>query len=206
MMVRLVLIDMCTGKEVVVNVNPSWTIDQLIEELRRMGIVGPNVAVHFYKRGGGGQEVPINSTAVQDLLTLQAAGAQILFESDECESPESNLESLRESTRRLEEMSESVEDEFESLDESIEKLKKLEELLESIEKLEKRKSALKLKKILMESLASLVIISLIIIFALMIYMIITNTIFRDIMFVIGTIIFIWYMRNMMNMIRKYRNY
>jgi hypothetical protein len=205
MMVRIVLIDMCTGKEVVVNVNPSWTINQLVEELRRMGIVGPNAAVHFYKRDGG-QEVPINSTAVQDLLTLQAAGAQILFESDECESPESNLESLRESTRRLEEMSESVEDEFESLDESIEKLKKLEELLESIEKLEKRKSALKLKKILMESLASLVIISLIIIFALMIYMIITNTIFRDIMFVIGTIIFIWYMRNMMNMIRKYRNY
>jgi len=73
-------------------------------------------------------------------------------------------------------------------------------------KIEKRISALKLKKILMESLASLVIISLIIIFALMIYMIITNTIFRDIMFVIGTIIFIWYMRNMMNMIRKYRNY
>jgi len=205
MMVRIVLIDMCTGKEVVVNVNPSWTINQLVEELRRMGIVGPNAAVHFYKRDGG-QEVPINSTAVQDLLTLQAAGAQILFESDECESPESNLESLRESTRRLEEMSESVEDEFESLDESIEKLKKLKELLESIEKLEKRKSALKLKKILMESLASLVIISLIIIFALMIYMIITNTIFRDIMFVIGTIIFIWYMRNMMNMIRKYRNY
>jgi hypothetical protein len=205
MMVRIVLIDMCTGKEVVVNVNPSWTINQLVEELRRMGIVGPNVAMHFYKRDGG-QEVPINSTAVQDLLTLQAAGAQILFESDECESPESNLESLRESTRRLEEMSESVEDEFESLDESIEKLKKLKELLESIEKLEKRKSALKLKKILMESLASLVIISLIIIFALMIYMIITNTIFRDIMFVIGTIIFIWYMRNMMNMIHKYRNY
>jgi hypothetical protein len=205
MMVRIVLIDMCTGKEVVVNVNPSWTINQLVEELRRMEIVGSNAAVHFYKRDGG-QEVPINSTAVQDLLTLQAAGAQILFESDECESPESNLESLRESTRRLEEMSESVEDEFESIDESIEKLKKLEELLESIEKLEKRKSALKLKKILMESLASLVIISLIIIFALMIYMIITNTIFRDIMFVIGTIIFIWYMRNMMNMIRKYRNY
>ena len=204
-MVRIVLIDMCTGKEVVVNVNPSWTINQLVEELRRMGIVGSNAAVRFYKRDGG-QEVPINSTAVQDLLTLQAAGAQILFESDECESPESNLESLRESTRRLEEMSESVEDEFESLDESIEKLKKLKELLESIEKLEKRKSALKLKKILMESLASLVIISLIIIFALMIYMIITNTIFRDIMFVIGTIIFIWYMRNMMNMIHKYRNY
>jgi len=204
-MVRLVLTDMCTGEEVVVNVNPSWTINQLVEELRRMGIVGSNAAVRFYKRDGG-QEVPINSTAVQDLLTLQAAGAQILFESDECESPESNLESLRESTRRLEEMSESVEDEFESLDESIEKLEKLKELLESIEKLEKRKSALKLKKILMESLASLVIISLIIIFALMIYMIITNTIFRDIMFVIRTIIFIWYMRNMMNMIHKYRNY
>jgi len=50
MMVRLVLIDMCTGKEVVVNVNPSWTINQLVEELRRMGIVGPNAAVHFYKR------------------------------------------------------------------------------------------------------------------------------------------------------------
>jgi len=74
-MVRIVLIDMCTGKEVVVNVNPSWTINQLVEELRRMGIVGSNAAVRFYKRDGG-QEVPINSTAVQDLLTLQAAGAQ----------------------------------------------------------------------------------------------------------------------------------
>jgi len=154
MMVRLVLTDMCTGEEVVVNVNPSWTIDQLIEELRRMGIVGPNAAVHFYKRGGG-QEVPINSTAVQDLLTLQAAGAQILFESDECGS------------------------------------------------LKKRISALNLKEIIKVGLALFVIISLIIILATMIYMIITNTIFRDIMFVIGTIIFIWYM---MSMIRKYRNY
>jgi len=70
-----------------VNVNPSWTIEQLVEELRRRGVVGSNAAVHFYKRGGG-QEVPINSTAVQDLLTLQAAGAQILFESDECGSLE----------------------------------------------------------------------------------------------------------------------
>ena len=154
MMVRLVLIDMCTGEEVVVNVNPSWTIEQLVEELRRRGVVGSNAAVHFYKRGGG-QEVPINSTAVQDLLTLQAAGAQILFESDECRS------------------------------------------------LKKRISALNLKEMIKVGLALFVIISLIIILATMIYMIITNTIFRDIMFVIGTIIFIWYM---MSMIRKYRNY
>jgi len=154
MMVRLVLTDMCTGEEVVVNVNPSWPIDELARELRRKGVVGSNAAVHFYKRGGG-QEVPINSTAVQDLLTLQAAGAQILFESDECGS------------------------------------------------LKKRISALNLKEIIKVGLALFVIISLIIILATMIYMIITNTIFRDIMFVIGTIIFIWYM---MSMIRKYRNY
>jgi len=153
-MVRLVLTDMCTGEEVVVNVNPSWPIDELARELRRKGVVGSNAAVHFYKRGGG-QEVPINSTAVQDLLTLQAAGAQILFESDECGS------------------------------------------------LKKRISALNLKEIIKVGLALFVIISLIIILATMIYMIITNTIFRDIMFVIGTIIFIWYM---MSMIRKYRNY
>jgi hypothetical protein len=153
-MVRLVLTDICTGEEVVVNVNPSWTIEQLVEELRRRGVVGSNAAVHFYKRGGG-QEVPINSTAVQDLLTLQAAGAQILFESDECGS------------------------------------------------LKKRISTLNLKEMIKVGLALFVIISLIIILATMIYMIITNTIFRDIMFVIGTIIFIWYM---MSMIRKYRNY
>jgi len=160
-MVRLVLTDMCTGEEVVVDVDPSWPIDELARELRRKGVVGPNAAVHFYKRGGG-QEVPINSTAVQDLLTLQAAGAQILFESDECGSPD-----------------------------------------ESIEKPKKRISALNLKEIIKVGLALFVIISLIIILATMIYMIITNTIFRDIMFVIGTIIFIWYM---MSMIRKYRNY
>jgi len=154
MMVRLVLTDMCIGEEVVVDVDPSWPIDELARELRKKGVVGSNAAVHFYKRGGG-QEVPINSTAVQDLLTLQAAGAQILFESDECGS------------------------------------------------LKKRISTLNSKEIIKVGLALFVIISLIIILATMIYMIITNTIFRDIMFVIGTIILIWYM---MSMIRKYRNY
>jgi Flp pilus assembly protein TadB len=142
----------------------------LVEELRRMGIVGSNAAVRFYKRDGG-QEVPINSTAVQDLLTLQATGAQILFESSECESEEES-------------------DVFESLD-------------ELIEKLEERISALKLKEMIKVGLTLFVIISLIIILATMIYMIITSNIFREIMFVIGTIISIWYM---MNMIRKSRNY
>jgi len=152
---QLTLIDKATGRQVTVEVDPSSTTDELINELKRRGIVGQDETVIFSKLGNNGEEVPINSTTVQDLLTLQAAGAQILFESDECGS------------------------------------------------LKKRISTLNLKEMIKVGLALFVIISLIIILATMIYMIITNTIFRDIMFVIGTIIFIWYM---MSMIRKYRNY
>ena len=50
--------------------NPSWTTEELVQELRRRGIVGPGDTVAFYKPDRDG-EVPINSYTVQDLLTLQ---------------------------------------------------------------------------------------------------------------------------------------
>ena len=76
----LTLLDKATGRQVTVEVDPSSTTDELINELKRRGIVGQDETVIFSKLGNNGEEVPINSTTVQDLLTLQAAGAQILFE------------------------------------------------------------------------------------------------------------------------------
>jgi len=56
LMFRIVLTDMCTGEEVV-DVDPSWPIDELARELRRKGVVCSNAAVRFYKRNSNGQEI-----------------------------------------------------------------------------------------------------------------------------------------------------
>jgi len=70
---QLTLLDRATGRRVTVEVDPTWTIDELYQELIRRGIVSPGETIAFYKPGNNG-EAPINSTAVQDLLTLQNRG------------------------------------------------------------------------------------------------------------------------------------
>jgi metal-sulfur cluster biosynthetic enzyme len=69
----LTLLDRATGRRVTVEVDPTWTIDELYQELKRRGIVSPGQTIAFYKPDRDG-EAPINSTAVQDLLTLQNRG------------------------------------------------------------------------------------------------------------------------------------
>jgi len=66
----LTLLDKATGRQVTVEVDPTWTIEELYQELIRRGIVSPGDTVAFYKPDRDG-EVPINSYTVQDLLTLQ---------------------------------------------------------------------------------------------------------------------------------------
>jgi len=67
---RLTLLDKATGRQVTVEVDPTWTTEELTNELKRRGIVGQNETVVFLKPGNNG-EVGINSHTVQDLLTLQ---------------------------------------------------------------------------------------------------------------------------------------
>jgi len=59
---QLTLLDRATGRRVTVEVDPSSTTDELINELKRRGIVGQNETVIFSKLGNNGEEVPINST------------------------------------------------------------------------------------------------------------------------------------------------
>jgi hypothetical protein len=67
----LTLLDKATGRQVTVEVDPTWTIEELKRELIRRGIVGPGETIAFYKPGNNGELVLINSHTVQDLLTLQ---------------------------------------------------------------------------------------------------------------------------------------
>jgi hypothetical protein len=69
----LTLLDKATGRQVTVEVDPSWTTEELKRELERKGIVSPGDTVAFSKPDRDG-EVPINSHTVQDLLTLQSMG------------------------------------------------------------------------------------------------------------------------------------
>ena len=55
-------------------VDPTWTIEEMKRDMERKGIIGPGETIAFYKPGNNGELVPINSTAVQDLLTLQNRG------------------------------------------------------------------------------------------------------------------------------------
>jgi metal-sulfur cluster biosynthetic enzyme len=77
---RLTLLDKATGRQVTVEVDPTWTTEELTNELKRRGIVGQNETIAFYKPGNNGELVPINSTAVQDLLTLQNMGVTPIIE------------------------------------------------------------------------------------------------------------------------------
>jgi hypothetical protein len=77
---QLTLIDKATGRRVTVEVDPSWTIEELYQELKRRGIVGQNETIAFYKPGNNGELVPINSNTVQDLLTLQNMGVTPIIE------------------------------------------------------------------------------------------------------------------------------
>ena len=69
----LTLLDRATGRRVTVEVDPTWTTEELKRELERKGIVSPGDTVAFFKPDRDG-EVPINSHTVQDLLTLQSMG------------------------------------------------------------------------------------------------------------------------------------
>jgi len=77
---QLTLLDRATGRRVTVEVDPTWTIDELYQELKRSGYVDPTETVVFLKPGNNGELVPINSTAVQDLLTLQNTGVTPIIE------------------------------------------------------------------------------------------------------------------------------
>jgi hypothetical protein len=76
---RLTLLDKATGRQATVEVDPTWTTEELTNELKRRGIVGQNETVVFLKPGNNG-EVAINSHAVQDLLTLQNTGVIPMFD------------------------------------------------------------------------------------------------------------------------------
>jgi len=67
----LTLLDRATGRQVTVEVDPSWTTEEMKREMERRGIVSPGDTVAFYKPGNNGELVPISSHTVQDLLTLQ---------------------------------------------------------------------------------------------------------------------------------------
>jgi metal-sulfur cluster biosynthetic enzyme len=71
---QLTLLDRATGRRVTVEVDPTWTIEEMKRDMERKGIIGPGETIAFYKPGNNGELVPINSTAVQDLLTLQNRG------------------------------------------------------------------------------------------------------------------------------------
>jgi len=70
----LTLLDRATGRLVTVEVDPSWTIEEMKREMERRGIVSQGDTVAFYKPGNNGELVHINSHTVQDLLTLQNMG------------------------------------------------------------------------------------------------------------------------------------
>jgi metal-sulfur cluster biosynthetic enzyme len=71
---QLTLLDRATGRRVTVEVDPTWTTEEMKREMERKGIIGPGETIAFYKPGNNGELVPINSNTVQDLLTLQNMG------------------------------------------------------------------------------------------------------------------------------------
>ena len=71
---QLTLLDRATGRRVTVEVDPTWTIDEMKRDMERRGTIGPGETIAFYKPGNNGELVPINSNTVQDLLTLQNMG------------------------------------------------------------------------------------------------------------------------------------
>ena len=68
---RLTLLDKATGRQVTMEVDPTWTTEEMKREMEREGIIRPGDTIAFYKPGNNGELVPISSHTVQDLLTLQ---------------------------------------------------------------------------------------------------------------------------------------
>ena len=63
---KLTLINRKTGNQVTLqNVNPTWTTEQLADELR--SLVGSAETVAFFKRESDGELVPINVATVNNL-------------------------------------------------------------------------------------------------------------------------------------------
>jgi metal-sulfur cluster biosynthetic enzyme len=75
----LTLLDKATGRQVTVEVDPTWTTEELTNELKRRGIVDEKETIIYLKPSNNG-EVGITSHTVQDLLTLQSMGVIPIFD------------------------------------------------------------------------------------------------------------------------------
>ena len=76
---HLTLIDKRTNGQVIIQVSPTMTLDEVTQILREHGIVQPMETVIYGRIREDGAFRPLAISVVEDLLALQARGQRIGF-------------------------------------------------------------------------------------------------------------------------------
>ena len=76
---QLTLIDKRTNGQVIIQVSPNMTIDEVTQILREHGIIRPGEMVVYGRIREDGAFRPLAISVVEDLLALQARGQRIGF-------------------------------------------------------------------------------------------------------------------------------
>ena len=76
---QLTLIDKRTNGQVIIQVSPTMTLDEVTQILKEYGIIRPGETVTYGRIREDGTFQALNTGVVEDLLALQTRGERIAF-------------------------------------------------------------------------------------------------------------------------------